>query len=68
MESSPIASWEGFFEALCIQFGPSAYEYLVGAFTKLVQTNSVKEYQRKFEILFKKIHGVNEDFMLVLVD
>lgn len=28
----------------------------------MLQTNSVKEYQRKFEILFKKVHEVSEEF------
>lgn len=34
-DSSPVASWEEFLEALRVRFGPTAFEDPVGAFTKL---------------------------------
>lgn len=64
MESSPVASWEDFIVALRTRFRPSAYEDPVGAFTKLRQTGSVKEYQTNFEILSNKIAGVSEEFKI----
>ncbi|XP_035543610.1 uncharacterized protein LOC118347690 [Juglans regia] len=64
MESSPAANWDDFLVALRIKFGPSAYEDLVGAFTKLRQTGTVEEYQTAFEILSNKITGVSEEFRI----
>ena len=43
-ESSLVATWEDFMEALNIILMPPAFEDLVGAFTKLRQTGSVEEY------------------------
>ncbi|KAB5524458.1 hypothetical protein DKX38_022207 [Salix brachista] len=63
-ESSPVATWEEFKEAIRIRFGPSAYEDPVGAFTKLRQTGSVEEYQSAFEILSNKITDLSEEFRI----
>ena len=45
MDSSPVHTWKEFVSVLKIHFGLSAYEDLVGAFTKLYQVSSVEECQ-----------------------
>ena len=63
-ESSPPASWEEFVEAICIRFGPSAYEDPVGIFTKLRQRGSIEDYQTEFETLSNQISGLSEEFRI----
>ncbi|KAG2667995.1 hypothetical protein I3760_15G139500 [Carya illinoinensis] len=58
---SPVTKWHDFLENLRTRFRPSAYEDPVGAFTKLRQTGSVKDYQTAFEILSNKISGLQEE-------
>ena len=43
-DSGSIGSWDDFITTLKIRFGPSTYEDLIGAFTKLRQTTIVEEY------------------------
>lgn len=63
-ESSPVTKWGDFLEDLRTRFGPSAYEDPVCAFTKLMQTGSVEDYQTTFENLSYKISGVSEEFRI----
>lgn len=63
-KSNPVTTWGDFLVALHTRFGPSTYEDLVGAFTKLKQTRSVEEYEITFEVLSNKINGVSEEFRI----
>jgi hypothetical protein len=62
MESRHTGGWEGFVVVLKIWFAPSAYDDPVRAFTKLVQTTTVEEYQFEFEVLSNQISSLTEDF------
>jgi hypothetical protein len=62
MESAPVANWEEFVVALKTRFAPSTYDDPVGAFTKLLQSSTVEDYQYQFEILSNKIPGMTEAF------
>jgi len=62
IESAPVTNWDEFVVALKTRFAPSAYDDPVGAFTKLLQTSTVEEYQYQFEVLSNKIPGLTEEF------
>jgi hypothetical protein len=62
MESGHSGGWEEFVVALKIRFAPSAYDDQIGAFTKLVQSTTVEEYQSEFEVLSNRISGLTEEF------
>ena len=40
-----ITDWDRFVESVKIRFGPSKYEYLQGALSKLLQLGTVEEYK-----------------------
>jgi len=62
MESTLVTNWEEFIVALKTRFAPSAYDDPVGAFTKLLQSSTVEDYQYQFEVLSNKIPGLTEGF------
>jgi len=62
MESAPVANWEEFVVALKTRFAPSTYDDPVGAFTKLLQSSTVEDYQYQFEVLSNKIPGLTKGF------
>jgi len=62
VESAPLTKWDDFVVALKTRFAPSAYDDPVGAFTKLFQTTTVKDYQYQFEVLSNRISGITEEF------
>jgi hypothetical protein len=64
LRKGPIQGWEAFVDALRVRFAPSAFDDLVGAFTKFKQATTVKEYQTQFEVLSNKIVGLIEDFCI----
>lgn len=53
-----LNSWSEFMEDMLKRFGQGSYAAPVGKLSKLIQTNSVKEYQTKFEEVGTKIHGM----------
>jgi hypothetical protein len=61
-DSEALGTWAEFIDALKVRFTLSAYDDPIGAFTKLKQTNTVKEYQSQFEVLSNCIAGLSEEF------
>jgi hypothetical protein len=55
-------TWAEFIDALKVWFAFSAYDDLIGAFTKLKQTTTMEEYQSQFEVLSNRIAGLSEEF------
>jgi len=54
--------WEEFVVTLKVRFAPSACDDPIGAFTKLIQTATMEEYQSEFEALSNRISDLNEEF------
>ena len=61
--SHQLGTWDDFKTAVLVRFGPNVYDDPRWALSKLVKTNSVLEYQMKFEILSTKVIGLPPDFL-----
>ncbi|GJX57657.1 retrotransposable element Tf2 [Tanacetum coccineum] len=59
-----IANWDGFVESVKNRFGPSKYEDLQGALSKLLQNATVTQYQSEFEKLMNMVTDISETLLI----
>lgn len=59
-----IPTWSEFLSGVAKRFGLPDYEDSFGKLSKLIQTNSLSEYQHAFERLTNKIMGVTEHVLV----
>ncbi|GJZ99372.1 ty3-gypsy retrotransposon protein [Tanacetum coccineum] len=59
-----ITDWLRFEESVKNQFGPSNYEDPQGALSKLLQTETVAEYQGEFEKLMNRVTDISEALLM----
>ena len=63
-QGSCRAKLDKFSQLLLQRFGPSAFDDFTGELTKLCQTETVREYQTKFEKLANHTEGFPDAFYL----
>ena len=54
--------WKDCFQLLLQLFGPSSFDEFTRELTKLLQTGTLREYQREFEKLGNHIEGLSDGF------
>ncbi|GKC77463.1 ty3-gypsy retrotransposon protein [Tanacetum coccineum] len=59
-----ITDWPRFEESVNNRFGPSKYEDLQGALSKLLQTTTVVEYQGEFKKLVNRVTNISETLLI----
>lgn len=64
VKNNLVQTWEEFLKALLVRFGSSLYEDLKAALNELRQTDSVSEYQSKFEDISTKVMGISEEWLI----
>lgn len=55
-----LPTWEVFTQALLDMFGPSSYDDLVEALTRLKKQYSMEEYKGRFEALSNRLRGISK--------
>jgi len=58
-QNNLLSNYDSFTSALEVRFGPSAFENHQQALFKLKQIGTVVEYQKDFERLCNRVHGLN---------
>lgn len=59
-----ISDWEGFVRAFRVRFGPSTYDDLMKALTKLRKTRTVEAHKVEFENLSNRLHKLSDSHKL----
>ncbi|GJU34995.1 ty3-gypsy retrotransposon protein, partial [Tanacetum coccineum] len=59
-----ISTWEGFVERVRNRFGPCKYDDPQGALSKLLQTETVSQYQSEFEKLMNRVTNISDDLLI----
>ncbi|KAJ1700964.1 hypothetical protein LUZ63_000743 [Rhynchospora breviuscula] len=62
-QAGRLTNWDAFVSGLKKRFGPSEYSDPAGQLMKLSQTDSVVDYQNKFEALASKVIGFTSDMI-----
>jgi len=57
-QNNLLSNWDAFTSALEVRFGPSTFKNHQQALFKLKQTGTVVEYQKDFERLGNRVHGL----------
>lgn len=63
-EIGAITNCETFVKAFLIRFGPSSYDDLMKALTRLRQTESVEEYKVEFEAISNRLRRLSDSHKL----
>lgn len=50
-----MTDWEGFTQALLTRFGPSSYDDLIEALTRLKQVGIVEDYKSRFDAISNRL-------------
>nr|GEV30827.1 hypothetical protein [Tanacetum cinerariifolium] len=59
-----ITTWDRFVESVKNHFGPSKYEDLQGALSKLLQPGTVEDYQWEFKKLMNRVTGILDSLLI----